>query len=418
MIFFPERDMTAIEQKIVDDETSANKLKSKYPKRAEDIDSKLGEVKKAWQNLLELSTKRKGILVDAYAVQKFVSDVKEMELWVNDIIKKMNSAPMPSTITESESQLELHQERKAEIDGRDDTFKSLRKRGEGLVAVNKEKINETDVKKALQTLEELHEILRSAWSTNEQQLREAHQLQQFKTQTDQIDIWLANKEAFLNNDDLGDSYTGVETLIKKHEAFEKLLVSDNIEKLEQFAAEILRKDSSNAIASSKAAVKKRYEDVLSRNVRLLNSSEAKKAKLQESFQLQQFLRNLYEVDRWLNQKMQIALDDNYRDPTNLQSKIQKHAAFDAELNANTNRIELVIAEGEALSDSKHFAAKEIITQLEMLESEWQKLQEASREKKDRLEQAYEALLFGRSLDEFNTWMDEVRHLFSCLHIYP
>lgn len=407
-----ERDMTAIEQKIIDDEKSANKLKSKYPKRVADIDNKLEEVKNAWENLLELSVKRKGILTDAYAVQKFVSDVKEMELWVNDIIKKMNSAPNPSTITESESQLELHQERKAEIDGRDDTFKSLRRHGESLVASNKDKIHETEVKKALQTVEELHDSLRRAWLSKEQQLREAHQLQQFKAQTDQIDIWLANKEAFLNNDDLGDSYTGVETLIKKHEAFEKLLVSDNIEKLEQFAAEILKKDakdSTRAITSSKEAVKKRYEDVLSRNARLLNSSEARKAKLQESFQLQQFLRNLYEVERWLNQKMQIALDDNYRDPSNLQSKIQKHAAFDAELNANTNRIELVIAEGEALSDSKHFAAKEIITQLEMLESDWQKLQEASREKKDRLEQAYEALLFGRSLDEFNTWMDEVRH---------
>lgn len=398
-----ERDMTAIRQKIVDDERAANLLKAKYPKRGEDIDEKVQEVQDSWKNLQNLSVKRKEHLNDAYTVHKFKSDVKEMELWVNDIIKKMNSAPSPSTITDSESQLELHQERKAEIDGRDETFKTLRKHGESLVAAYKEKaLNEADVRKTLQTLEDLHNSLQTAWQDKQRQLRDAHQLQQFKAQTDHIDAWLANKEAFLNNDDLGDSYTAVETLIKKHEAFEKLLNSDNVVQLEKFASEIVRNDS----PESKSG-RQRYDMVLARHGRLLASSEARNQKLQESFQLQQFLRNLYEVERWLNQKMQIALDDNYRESSNLQSKIQKHAAFDSELNANTNRIEQVIAEGEALIEAKHFAGQEILQHLDMLETDWQKLREMSSEKRDRLAQAYDALIFGRNLDEFNAWMDEI-----------
>ncbi len=130
-------------------------------------------------------------------------------------------------------------------------------------------------------------------------------------------------------------------------------------------------------------------------------------------QFQQFLRNLYDVQRWLSLKIQIASDENYREPSNLQSKIQKHIAFDAELHANAIRISAVINEGETLIDAKHFASNEIQQNLEILESEWQKLQEASRNKKICLSQAYEALLFVRSIDEFNTWMDEVEsHLSS------
>lgn len=404
-----ERDMTAIQQKIIDDEKAANKLFQTYPQRTEDINSKMEEVKESWTNLQNLNIKRKGILNDAYTVHKFVSDVKEMELWVNDIIKKMNSAPSPSTITESELQLELHQERKAEINGRDETFKLLRKHGENLVdSVKDNTIKEADAKKTLQTLEDLHSSLGKAWQDKECQLRAAHQLQKFKSQTDQIDSWLANKEAFLNNDDLGDSYTAVEALIKKHETFEKMLNSDNVELLEKSASEILKTDSTDA-----KAVQQRFDSVLARNVKLLELSEGRKQKLHESFQLQQFLRNLYEVERWLNQKMQIALDDNYRDSSNLQSKIQKHAAFDSELMANTNRIELVISEGEALIEAKHFASNEILAQLEMLETDWQKLQEVSKEKRDRLAQAYEALIFNRNLDEYNSWMDEIEsHLSS------
>ena len=114
-----ERDMSAVKQKIAEHERNAMQLKKKYPDRLQDIDKKMNELKKSWNNLQDLSVKRRDILNDAYKVHKFVSSVKELELWVNDMIKKMNAAPSPTTITECESQLELHQERKAEISDAD-----------------------------------------------------------------------------------------------------------------------------------------------------------------------------------------------------------------------------------------------------------------------------------------------------------
>lgn len=401
-----ERDMSAIHTKLLDDEKHANILKEKYPQHADDINGKLNELRKSWEHLKNTSVKRKQILNDAYNVHKLASDVKEIEQWVVDTIKKMDSAPTPTTITESETQLELHQERKAEIDGRDGMFKTLRSRGEELIA-NNDATNE-EVSKTLLLLDEMEKNVRNEWQLKEKQLREAHELQQFRHHTEQIEIWLANKEAFLNNDDLGGSYAAVEVLIKKHEAFEKLLKSENVDQLENFARKIVQK-----YPNQSDIVQERLNKVLTRKKNLLQQSENRKKKLQESFELQQLLRNLHEVERWLNQKMQVALDENYREPSNLQSKIQKHAAFDSELNANTNRVEAVISEGVVLVDAKHFASKEIITQLEMLESDWQKLQDCSRSKKERLSEAYDALIFNRSLDEFNRWMDEVEsHLSS------
>jgi hypothetical protein len=45
-----------------------------------------------------------------------------------------------------------------------------------------------------------------AWEERRQKLSQAHQLQLFREQADRADNWLASKEAFLNNDDLGVSY--------------------------------------------------------------------------------------------------------------------------------------------------------------------------------------------------------------------
>ncbi|ETN64105.1 spectrin beta [Anopheles darlingi] len=398
-----ERDMTAVDHKIREHEQSAAGLADKYPDNAINIVEKLDELKKHWQELQGASVKRAGTLEQGYTAHKFTADVRELELWANDMIKKMDSAASPATIVDCKAQIQLHHERKAEIDGRDRIFRDLKDHGERLVAENRDRAVRNDhVERALRNLEDLNKHLHDSWKGRNRGLKEAHQLQLFKEQADQIVEWLTNKEAFLNNDDLGESFTAVEALIKKHEAFEKLLHSNRIEELELFAEEILAENPFEA-----DVIKQRLYGVINRKDKLLASAAARKQKLQESLQLQQFLRALYEVEKWITQKMQIALDENYREPSNLQSKIQKHAAFDAELCANSGRVTAIIEEGESLINAEHYASGVVQEQLDILESDWHKLREASREKKERLAEAYEALLFQRSLEDFNNWMDEV-----------
>ena len=57
----------------------------------------------------------------------------------------------------------------------------------------------------LSHLEELRRTLNSAWDERKTKLNQALQWQLFKEQAEQAESWLASKEAFLNNDDLGVS---------------------------------------------------------------------------------------------------------------------------------------------------------------------------------------------------------------------
>jgi hypothetical protein len=58
---------------------------------------------------------------------------------------------------------------------------------------------------SLAHLEELRRTLGVAWEERRQNLAEAHKQQLFREQADHADNWLASKEAFLNNNDLGVS---------------------------------------------------------------------------------------------------------------------------------------------------------------------------------------------------------------------
>jgi hypothetical protein len=63
-----------------------------------------------------------------------------------------------------------------------------------------------DLALSLAHLEDLRQTLFVAWEEHQQKLTQTHQLQLFREQADHADNWLAAKEAFLNNDDLGVSH--------------------------------------------------------------------------------------------------------------------------------------------------------------------------------------------------------------------
>ena len=95
------------------------------------------------------------------------------------------------------------------------------------------------------------------------------------------------------------------------------------------------------------------------------------------------------MEAWLHQKQQVASNENYRDPSNLQSKIEKHVVFELELSANQGRVGAVTLEGETLIGAGHFASMEIQARLDELEAAWRELQDSSHLKRDRLNDAYQ-----------------------------
>lgn len=88
-----------------------------------------------------------------------------------------------------------------------------------------------------------------------------------------------------------------------------------------------------------------------------------RAKLGEAQSLQQFSRDVDEMEIWISEKLQMALDESYKDPSNIQAKHQKHQAFQAELDANNDRMQGVIRMGQSKSSQK-----KLMSSLQLLKS--------------------------------------------------
>lgn len=71
---------------------------------------------------------------------------------------------------------------------------------------------------------------------------------------------------------------------------------------------------------------------------------------------QYFKRDADELEGWIFEKLQAASDESYKDPTNLQAKIQKHQAFEAEVAAHSNAIVSLDNTGSEMIAQHHFAS--------------------------------------------------------------
>ena len=105
-----------------------------------------------------------------------------------------------------------------------------------------------------------------------------------------------------------------------------------------------------------------------------------------------------EAESWIVEKLQTALDECYKDPSNLDSKVQKHQAFEAELTAHRGVIDAVQRNGEELISSGHFAASEVESRIESLYIQWEELLEASDKKARKLEEARDHKKFNQEVD--------------------
>ena len=92
------------------------------------------------------------------------------------------------------------------MDGRQEAFKALKDFGHKLV--QEQHYARDEVEASLAQLEELRRTLGASWEERRHRLTQAHQRQLFDRQAQQAHAWLAAKEAFLNNDDLGVSGGG------------------------------------------------------------------------------------------------------------------------------------------------------------------------------------------------------------------
>uniref|UniRef100_A0A4W6DIZ9 Spectrin beta, non-erythrocytic 5 n=1 Tax=Lates calcarifer TaxID=8187 RepID=A0A4W6DIZ9_LATCA len=364
------------------------------------LKNKQKEVQKALKTLDQEVKHRKEKLQEAHQLQLFKANQRLLLEWSVKQSSEMAEKGLPKTRAEADRLIMEHQDWKTEINARAERIDYVRDFGLGLIRSGHGA--KAEIQKALNQLEEAKAGLDRAWLSRTTMLQRARTLQVFLASVEQCESWLSNKEAFLSNQDVGSSVTEVETLQRKQAQFEEALEAqvDQLDQVEKLAQEMIQQrhyDSDNIRAKSKALTASQLQQ----------QSRSRHEALDRSLQLQQFLSSSYQVSVWLNERNAVALDESWREPTNLQAKLLKHQSFEAEILANRYRVDTLTKEGEKLLSESRSADVKVRPRLRELTDSWDSLIHNCKEKKTRLQEAYQALQFQRSLDDMEEWLGSV-----------
>ncbi|VDN25883.1 unnamed protein product [Gongylonema pulchrum] len=148
----------------------------------------------------------------------------------------------------------------------------------------------------------------------------------------------------------------------------------------------------------------RRAEVLGHYAQFKEFARIKRDRLEEARQFQYFKRDADELEIWILEKLQTASEESFRDPTNLQAKIQKHEAFEAEVHAHSNAIAQLDKTGNDMIQHQHFASDIIKKRLNELHSLWDQLFFKLKDKGIKLQQALKLLQFIRQCDEVLYWI--------------
>ena len=402
-----ERDLAALEDKLKRLDVSAHNMCQNHPESTEVIIEKQKEIHEEWKQLQAKALLRKEKLLDSYDLQRFLSDYRDLMSWISSMKGLIASDELATDVTGAEALLERHQEHRTEIDARAGTFQAFELFGKQLLQANHYASGE--VQDRLESMSDAREDLEKAWIARRMQLDQCLELQLFYRDCEQAENWMSSREAFLATDEVDNEGDNVEALIKKHEDFDKAISNqeEKIESLSNYADQLAASDH-----YATPDIEDKKKDVLARWGKLKEALIQKRSKLGESQTLQQFSRDADEIENWMLEKMQLAEEENYKDPANIQSKHQKHQAFEAELRANADRIQSVLAMGENLIERQKCAGSEDAVQnrLKSISEQWEILATKTSEKSMKLKEANRQRTFIAAVKDLDFWLGEVESL--------
>ncbi|XP_033642967.1 spectrin alpha chain, non-erythrocytic 1-like isoform X2 [Asterias rubens] len=397
-----ERDLNALEEKVTCLCQEADRLEQIHTDHAPEIQSKRDEIANNWQNLRTKADERRIRLEESNKLQRFVADYRDLITWVHDMKALISADELAKDVPGAEALMERHQEHKGEIDAHDDNFRACADEGQELVDTQHPATDE--VKEKLVNLAEEKRSLELLWEERRVQYEQCMDLQLFYRDTEQANTWMAKQEAFLSNEDLGDSIDSVEALIKKHNDFEKSLNAqeEKIKALDDFATKLIESDH-----YASEDVRRRRDELIKRREELIEKANARRRLLEDSYRYQQFDRDADEVEGWIREKLKQTSDESYRDPTNLTGKHQRHQAFESELSINQARIDSVRDQGEEMIAEEHYESPEIERRLAELNELWSGLITQTETKTVRLQEATQALAYSLNVAEIQSYVTEM-----------
>ncbi|KAK0154564.1 Spectrin beta chain, non-erythrocytic 5 [Merluccius polli] len=365
------------------------------------------EVVERWEELRLTIDQREAELKLASQRYHFLNTVQDYLLWSGQVRGGMGAEQNISDLATSDLQLNLHLLLHAEMEAREEDYQHLLQRGEELLETDPQHTREVTDK--LEALQREQRLLEEQWRSREQMLVLTQQEQIFYRDSDSLEHTTSTQEVLLQNSSLGDSVDETEVLIRRHDAFEKLLLSqeDKWVSVSTLAARLkqdLSRDKSRRVQAKLKALQQRRD-------RIRELSVKRRADLELSRLLGVFNRKVAQAEDWISERRQQLGEGDEEgreevagDLSCRMKMLQRQQVLVAEIQAHSGSITSVLQAGEDLVSQRHPRAGEVRETAATLDQHWGELRSAVAARGRGLEDHRDLLEFLQKVEEVEAWI--------------
>ncbi|XP_028321841.1 spectrin family protein isoform X1 [Gouania willdenowi] len=215
-----EHDIQALNGQVNQVQDDAARLQKAYAgEKADDIQRSEHAVAAAWEALLQAGEARRLLLLDTVEKFRFFNMVRDLMLWMDGVNLQIDAHDSPRDVSSAGLVIANHQDIKSEIETRADSFTACIELGNTLIQNNHYAADE--IREKLDQLQEKRDKINKKWQDKMDHLQIVLEVLQFGRDACVAESWLAGQEPLVRAAELGSNVDEVESLIKRHEAFEK-----------------------------------------------------------------------------------------------------------------------------------------------------------------------------------------------------
>lgn len=263
-----------------------------------------------------------------------------------------------------------------------------------------------EVTEKLSALLDERQRLHSAWQHKKVHLDQLIDLHFFLRDAKQIYTTSSAQEAALNNNDFGESVDEVASQVKKHDAFEKLVATqeERVLALQEHGAKLIQQNHFET-----PTIKQHLGDVVARRQKIAQLCHLRRQKLDDCLLHAEFVRDVAEAEVWIGEKQkrleaEVSQGEEAASLEEKIKKLQKHQAFQAELSANQPRITNIKNQCDKLVEKKFSTSRQIQSRWDALLESWKKLLQDADNYGRGLEEAQDILEFNNQVEKIEAWI--------------
>ncbi|XP_043118343.1 spectrin beta chain, erythrocytic isoform X1 [Puntigrus tetrazona] len=224
--------------------------------------------------------------------------------------------------------------------------------------------------------------------------------------------WMDEMKSRLLSPDFGKHLLEVEDLLQKHSLLEADIAvqAERVRSANAAALKFANGDSYKPCDPQVIRDRVQHLDLCYQELCALATQ--RKARLEQSRRLWNFLWEIAELESWIREKEHIFSSLDYgKDLTSVLVLQSKHSVFEDELAARRDNLKQVMDEGESMIQAKHLGSPKVQQRMDDVRNQWQQLEELAAFRKQNLQDTKRFFQFQGDADDLKAWLvDAMRQM--------